>query len=67
MRHVLGGKDGIKETKMFGAFCFMLNGNMCVGVCHVRLIARVGVEADERGLQTDECMPMDITGEPMRG
>ena len=67
LRDALDGKKGIKETKMFGGICFMLNGNICVGVWHDWMIARVGVEAAERGLETKECEPMDITGKPMKG
>jgi len=43
LRDALEGTEGIKETKMFGGICFMLNGNMCVGVWHDWMIARVGV------------------------
>lgn len=32
LRDELEGQLGVKETKMFGGICFMLNGNMCVGV-----------------------------------
>lgn len=67
LRDELEGRSGIKETKMFGGICFMLNGNICVGMWHDWMIARVGIEAAERGLQTDECEPMDITGRPMKG
>lgn len=67
LRDYLGGTTRIKEVMMFGGICFMLNGNMCVGVWHDWMIARVGVENAERGLETKECGPMDITGRPMKG
>ena len=28
----LARKKGIESKKMFGGICFLLNGNMCVGV-----------------------------------
>jgi hypothetical protein len=32
IRYALARKKGIEEKKMFGGICFMLNGNMLVGV-----------------------------------
>jgi hypothetical protein len=53
---------------MFGGQCWMLNGNMCVGVYKEYLILRVGQEKFETLLeQYDELRPMDITGKPMKG
>ena len=34
VRAVLAGQSGLTERKMFGGLCFMLAGNMCVGVEH---------------------------------
>ena len=35
---------GLHETRMFGGFGFLLNGNMCVGIHNDTLIVRVGAE-----------------------
>ena len=32
MREAFAGRPGITEKKMFGGFCWMLNGNMISGV-----------------------------------
>ncbi|HVH77675.1 MAG TPA: hypothetical protein VM755_22390 [Stellaceae bacterium] len=31
MRAILGAAGAVREVKMFGGLCFMLNGNMVVG------------------------------------
>ena len=67
LRDEVEGVPGMKESKMFGGISFLLNGNMCVGIWHDWMIARVGVEAAETGLESKECEPMDITGRPMKG
>lgn len=52
---------------MFGGTCFMLNGNMCVGVHERSLILRVGEERAAVLLQQPHVRPMDLTGKVMRG
>ena len=44
---VLARKKGIEERKRFGGICFMLNGNMLVGVWKDSLIVRLGNEQGE--------------------
>lgn len=58
---------GMQLKKMFGGICWMLNGNMCVGVYNEFLIIRVGVEQAEEILDHEFVEPMDITGKPMKG
>lgn len=58
---------GITEKRMFGGVCFLLNGNMLVGVWKDSLIARVGLEASIPALKELHVHPMDITGKPMKG
>ena len=48
IRKALVRKKGIEEKKMFGGICFMLNGNMLVGVWKDSLIVRL---SDEQGEQ----------------
>ena len=57
----------LTPKKMFGGQCWMLNGNMCVGVYKEFLITRIGVEAYESIAQEAHVHPMDITGKPMKG
>lgn len=52
---------------MFGGQCWMLNGNICVGVYKDFLITRIGVDAFERIENHPHVHPMDITGKPMKG
>lgn len=58
---------GITEKRMFGGVCFLLNGNMLVGVWKDSLIARVGTDASPAALKQLHVNPMDITGKPMKG
>jgi len=67
VRAVLAGQSGLTERKMFGGLCFMLAGNMCVGVEHDRLMVRLGQELYEEALTRPHAAPMDFTGRPMKG
>lgn len=67
MRETLKDRPGISEKKMFGGFCWMLNGNMLAGVEVGRFMLRVGKELEAEALQRPGTSPMDITGRPMRG
>lgn len=67
MREALAGLPGISEKKMFGGYCWMLNGNMLAGVEVGRFMFRVGKELEAEALARPGCTPMDITGRPMRG
>jgi hypothetical protein len=42
IRQVFGHRRGITEKKMFGGVCFLLNGNMCVGIWKSSLIVPLG-------------------------
>jgi len=55
------------RKKMFGGTCYLLHGNMLVGVWKEYLIARVGEEAGVAALQEPHVVAFDITGKPMRG
>ena len=60
-------QDGLAESRMFGGFGYLLNGNMCLGIHKDTLIVRVGLEAAERILAEDHVGPMDLTGRVMKG
>ena len=67
IRKGLGRKKGIEEKKMFGGLCFLLNGNMLVGVWKNSMIVRLGAEQEEEALLEPHARKMDITGKPMKG
>lgn len=67
MRSALRDRPGIREQKMFGGICWMLNGNMLCGVEVGRYMFRVGRELEETALGRPGAAPMDITGRPMPG
>ena len=67
MRAALAARSGISEKKMFGGYCWMLNGNMLCGVEVGRFMFRVGKELEAEALARPGASPMDITGRPMRG
>jgi hypothetical protein len=67
IRHALARKKGVVEKKMFGGVCFLLNGNMLVGVWREFLIARLGPDQGDEALLEPHVRKMDITGKPMKG
>ena len=67
IRTALGRKKGVEEKKMFGGLCFLLHGNMLVGVWKNSLIARIGQEQADEAMLEPHAKPMDITGKPMKG
>jgi hypothetical protein len=66
-RQVFGQRRGITEKKMFGGVCFLLNGNMCVGIWKSSLIVRLGPEHAAAALEEPNVVEFDITGRPMKG
>jgi TfoX/Sxy family transcriptional regulator of competence genes len=67
MRAALAGRPGIAERKMFGGYCWLLDGNMLSGVEVGRFMFRVGKVLEAEALARPGASPMDITGRPMRG
>ena len=55
------------ERRMFGGLCFMVQGNMALGVDKDRLMVRVGPDRYEEALEQPFAGLIDITGRPMRG
>jgi TfoX/Sxy family transcriptional regulator of competence genes len=66
IRDALARKKSIEERKMFGGICFLLNGNMLVGVWKDSLIARLGPEQGDEALLEPHVKVFDITGKPMK-
>ena len=53
--------------KMMGGLCLMVDDKMCLGIESNHLMVRVGPEAYESALKRSGCLPMDITGRPLKG
>ena len=66
IRDALGRKKGVEEKKMFGGLCFLLHGNLLVGVWKDALIARLGPDQGEAALREPHVNVFDVTGRPMR-
>src|SRR5262245_53888125 len=67
IRGALARKKGVEEKKLFGCACFLLGGNVLVGVWKDSLIARVGPDGYEDALKEPHVNEFDITGRPMTG
>ena len=52
---------------MFGGFCFMVDGKMCIGVVKDEMMCRIDPELNEFVLEKTGYRSMDFTGKPMRG
>ncbi len=66
VRALFSGRSGVREQKMFGGLCFILNGNMACGVLGNKLVVRVGRENLEDALFQPYSRPFDMTGRPTR-
>jgi TfoX/Sxy family transcriptional regulator of competence genes len=66
IRAVLARRKNIEEVKMFGGICFLLNGNLLVGVWKNSLIARLGPEAAAEALLEPHVKKFNVTGKPMK-
>lgn len=67
VRHVLSGRRGVVEKKLFGGVGFMLRGNLLVAVWQQSLIVRLGVERATAALREPNVGEFDVTGKPMKG
>ena len=67
LRDELIGKGEVREQKMFGGVCFLVNGNMVCGVHAGGAMYRVGKDAEARALKVDGAMPLGFTGRKMGG
>ena len=67
IRWQLTERGDVVEKKMFGGICFMLDGNICVGVSGDSLIARVGPGRYKTDLQKEFVGEFGATGRPMTG
>lgn len=67
IRDALARKKNIEEKKMFGGICFLLNGNLLIGIWKDSLCVRLGPEQAEEALLEPHVKEFDITGKPMKG
>lgn len=67
MRAVLAGSGSVREVRMFGGLCFMLNGNMVAGTSKRGLLVRVGKDQQSNALARSGAKLMEMTGRPMEG
>lgn len=67
MRNALKRRSGITEKKMFGGYCWMLNGNMLCGVEVGRFMFRVGKELEAQALERPGAEIIDFNGRRMGG
>ena len=67
IRQGLAHKKGVTEKKLFGCFCFLLHGNVCVGVWKQSLLVRVGADEYADALKEPCVREFDITGKPLTG
>ena len=67
IRTVFAGREVSAEKKMFGGICFLLDGNMCVGILQDELIVRLSAEQADEALREANTRPFDFTGRPLTG
>ena len=67
IRVALAGSGAVREVKMFGGLCFMLNGNMVAGTSKRGLLVRVGKDQQSNALARPGAKRMEMTGRPMEG
>jgi TfoX/Sxy family transcriptional regulator of competence genes len=67
MRAALSGTGTVREVRMFGGLCFMLDGNMVAGTSQRGLLVRVGKDRQSDALTRPGARPMEMTGRRMEG
>jgi hypothetical protein len=67
IRRILKKMEGVSEKKMFGGLCFLVNGNMAMGVVNNDLMLRVGPDSYEKMFDLPHVRKMDFTGKSLKG
>ncbi len=67
LRAALADRTGIRERKMFGGLCFMLDGNMLCGTWRDRGMYRVGKANEAAALEVPHVRRMRMAGRQMPG
>ena len=66
-RDALARRTDIAEQRMFGGICFLLRGNILVGVRRDSLLARLGEEEAARALKKPFVTQFGAPRRPMKG
>ena len=67
VRELLFENPYTTEKKMFGGLCFMISGNMCVGILGEGMVVRFGPPQHDYALSLSHTRVFDFTGKPMKG
>lgn len=67
VREVLTRTRGLREQRMFGGLCFLLHGNILVGVWKQSLVVRLGKASAAVALLEPDVQQFKVAGRPMRG
>ena len=68
IRDALARRNCVEERKMFGGLCFLLHGNMLVGVSGKGgLLVRFSRDDHDRVMKMKHMRPMLFTKKPMQG
>src|ERR1700719_2372671 len=67
IRALLAGTGSVREVRMFGGLCFMLNGNIVAGASKRGLLVRVGKDQHTRALARPDAKRMEMSRRPMEG
>jgi TfoX/Sxy family transcriptional regulator of competence genes len=67
LREATEDLPGVAEKKMFGGLCFLVSGNMSLGIVGEELMVRVGKDAYASALGEPHAREMDFTGRAMKG
>ena len=67
VRKILEKTEGLSEKKMFGGLCFLINGNMALGLVNEDLMIRVKPDSYEKMLSQPHVRKMDFTGKALKG
>jgi hypothetical protein len=67
VRAALPDAARVREVAMFGSRCFMVEGNLAVGVMGDELLVRVGRDAHDDTVTEPGVRTADMRGRPMHG
>lgn len=56
-----------EAKKMMGGICYLVNDKMCAGIYKNKVMARIDPVIYEAALTKVGCLPLDITGQSMKG
>ena len=67
VNELVGDRHVLKVKKMFGGLCYLVNGNMALGLTGEDLMIRVGQADHEAALAEPHAREMDFTGKALKG